>query len=95
MKKNELSLGDAIKEMVNTYHLKDKLNQSNIIINWEKIMGKTIAQYTSNIYVKDQKLFLKVDSAPLKNELNYAKSKIIEIVNKEAGYAIIKDVIIY
>ena len=95
MKKNEVSLGDAIKDMVNTYHIKDKLSQSNIVINWEKIIGKTIAQYTRNIYVKDHKLFLTIDSAALKNELNYSKKKIIEIINKEAGYELIKEVIIY
>lgn len=93
-KGNEQTLKQAILKLMEHYQLKNKLNETKLISNWEKLMGKTISRYTKQIYIKDHKLYLKIDSAPLRQELTYAKEKIIEILNKEVGETLIKEVII-
>ena len=55
-------------------------------------MGKTIAKSTSKISLKDEVLYLQIDSSVIKSELSFAKSKIIELVNKELGGTYIKRV---
>lgn len=93
-RKNEQTLKEAISDLLEHYHLKNKLSEAKIIADWEKLMGKTIAKYTKHIYIKDKKLFLHVDSAPLRQELTYSKEKIMEIINKEMGEKLIEDVVI-
>jgi predicted nucleic acid-binding Zn ribbon protein len=61
---------------------------------WEKLMGKTIAQYTDKIQIVNQKLFITTSVGPLKNELMYQKNQIIERVNEAFGEKIISEVII-
>jgi len=61
---------------------------------WETLMGKTIAQYTDKIQIVNQKLFITTSVGPLKNELMYQKSQIIERVNEAFGENIISEVII-
>ena len=90
---NDKSLGEVIRELINSYHLEGKLNEIKIVNSWEKVVGKMIANHTKDIYIKNGKLFVKIDSPALKNELSYSSSLIIENLNKEAGSGIIQEII--
>lgn len=93
-KKETSSLKEAIEAHMESYRLKGKFKQVQLINNWEKLMGKPIATRTTNIYVHKNILFVTVSSAPLKNELNLSKKKIIELFEREMGEGIIDDIII-
>ena len=94
LKTNEVTLKQALQALMKAYRIDGKINERKVIDNWEKIIGKTIARHTRNIYVKDGKLFLTIDSAPLKHEISYSKNKIIEMVNSEVGVNLISEVIL-
>lgn len=91
---NEQSLKEVISELFETNHMGNKLKEVQLINNWEKMVGNLIAKNTNKIYFNNGKLFLHIESAPLRTELTYSKSKIIEIINKEAGETFIDDVVI-
>jgi hypothetical protein len=57
-------------------------------------MGKTIAKYTEQVFVKDKLLFIYTTNATLKNELLYNKANIIKKVNAAIEEGYITDVII-
>lgn len=61
---------------------------------WEKLMGKTIAQYTDKIHIINNTLFITTQVAPLKQELLYQKEKIKLRVNEALGRDEIKEVVI-
>ena len=88
-----LPLKQAIEDMLELYKLKSKFNETYIISYWEQIMGTVISSRTTEIYIKERKLFIQLDSAPLRNELLLAKNKIVSMINKEVGEDIIEDVI--
>jgi predicted site-specific integrase-resolvase len=56
-------------------------------------MGVAIANRTGRIYISNRKLFVQITSAPLKSELAMSKSKIVEILNREAREDVLEDVI--
>ncbi len=91
---NEQSIKDVISDLMGSNHMKGKLAEINIINNWEKIVGNLIAKNTTKIYINKNKLYLHIESAPLRNELNYTRSKIVELVNQEAGTELIDDVVV-
>lgn len=91
--KNENTLKEAINEMLKAYQLDGKMKEVNIVASWERIMGCMIAKHTTNIYIKNQKLFIQIDSPALKSELSLSKHKIIEVLNKEAGTELVTEVI--
>jgi len=93
-KSNEQSIKDVISDFIQSNHMKNKLIEINIINNWGKIVGDLIAKNTTKIYFYKSKLFIHIESAPLRNELNYSKSKILELVNKEAGEELIDEVVV-
>ena len=91
-KSNEQSIGDAIKGMFKQYGLEQKFDQVKITTSWELIMGKTIAKYTTDIYFREGTLIIKLSSAALRQELQYAKTKIILKINTEIGKDVVKDI---
>jgi hypothetical protein len=90
----EVSIGDALKEFLKKSKLKNGVQAMQVKEAWEKIMGKTIANYTDKIEIINSTLFISTNIAPLKNELIYQKSKIIERVNEALGEKVIKEVVI-
>tara|TARA_B100000963_G_C22287971_1_gene520122 strand:+ start:325 stop:624 length:300 start_codon:yes stop_codon:yes gene_type:complete len=60
---------------------------------WLSVMGKNVSQYTQDIFIKDETLFLKINSSALKQELSFGKEKIIENFNKEMGNDGIKRIV--
>ncbi len=90
----EISLGEALQQFLNKSKLKSGMQAMQIEDVWEKIMGKTVAKYTDKLQIIGSTLFVTTSVAPLKNELLYQKEKIIEMVNKELGEKVIKEVVV-
>lgn len=88
-------LKEAMGEMFEKFRLSSKFNEMKLISSWESIMGKSIASRTSKIYIKDKILFVKLTSAPLKNELLISKIKILELLEKEGAKGIVEDIKFY
>jgi predicted nucleic acid-binding Zn ribbon protein len=91
---SEYSIGEALNKFLQRSHLKNGVRAIQIEEIWEKLMGKTIAQYTDKIQIVNQKLFITTSVGPLKNELMYQKNQIIERVNEAFGEKIISEVVI-
>ena len=90
----EISLQDAIQQFLKKSRLNAGIQSVRIEEIWERLMGKTIAKYTSKIEIINHTLFITSPVAPLKNELLYQKEKIIERVNEALGEKMIKEVVI-
>jgi predicted nucleic acid-binding Zn ribbon protein len=93
-KGNEYSLKEAIDEMLKTYRLDRKLDETRVINAWEKVVGEVIVRYTTNLRVNDGVLYVSLSSAPLKQELLYRRTEIAGLLNAECGAEIIREVVI-
>jgi len=93
--KNEITIGQALDMMVDDLKLRSKLNESRIKQGWVEIMGKPIAKYTSSVSLRGGNLYIKIDSAALKQELSYSRTKIMELFNNELGANVVKNVVIF
>ena len=93
-KTNNQSLKEVIEQMLNTYRLKGKLNEVEIINSWEGIVGKMIAKHTSEIYVRNKKLFVHLDSSVVREELSYAREKLLKSLNDVVGEDVITEIVL-
>jgi predicted nucleic acid-binding Zn ribbon protein len=93
MEDSNQTLGDAIREMIESYGLKNKLSEANLVHSWEHIVGKMIANHTKDLYIKNGKLFVRIDSPALKNELNYNRSELLDTLNEAAGSKVIQEIV--
>ncbi len=92
-KSNERTLGELIKEVLKHHRLEDKITETRIMSSWEKVMGAHIARYTDRVVIRGHVLTVYLRSSVLRNELAYAKSKIIRMINDELGEEIINKVV--
>lgn len=93
-KHNEHTLKEAIDQLLKAYKLDGKLAERRLIASWEKVMGTMIARHTKDLYIKQKQLFVTLDSAALRNELLLAKTKIVKMLNEEAGSEVITEVVL-
>jgi len=91
---NEKPLKVAIEEFLDKFHLRDKLNQAKVLQAWETVVGEMVARNTSQLHIRNKILYVKVNSAALRNELLFARNKIITALNKEAGSIVIHDIVL-
>lgn len=92
-KANDKSIKEAIEQMMQVYKIKRKFDETGIIAHWPDIVGKAVASRTKEIFVLDKKLFLRIESSVIKNELMVVRNQIIERINNEANTVLIEDVV--
>ncbi|MEJ7780287.1 MAG: DUF721 domain-containing protein [Daejeonella sp.] len=90
---NDKSLKDAIEQMLHVYKLRRKFDETSLIIAWPEMMGKAVANRTKDIFIRDRKLFIRLESAVIKNDLMMMRSDIILKMNERAGSSIIDEII--
>jgi predicted nucleic acid-binding Zn ribbon protein len=93
-KSNTLPIVDVIREYLKEMNIDQKLKEVGIVSQWEKLMGKTVAIRTSQIYIRNHILYIHVTSSVLKNELLMMRQAIIEKINEEAGERIVEQMVI-
>lgn len=91
-KNNQIKLGDALKELMDTYKLNVKMNEVRLYDAWDKVLGPTIAKHTVSKQLIEGRLIIRLDSAALRNELAFSKSKIIQSLNDTLGTKMVKEI---
>ena len=92
--KYDHTLKEVISDLINAYRWKDDLDLVKLGNSWDKIVGKIIARHTQNLKVKNRILYINVDSSVIRNELMFARSKLIDSINKEMGRKMIDDIVL-
>ncbi len=87
------TFGEALRELLNAYQLNAKYEQTKLINSWDRLMGEPIAKRTDKIFINNKKLYVKLNSAALKQELNMSKTKILSLFIREFGEVLIEDVV--
>lgn len=92
-KPNDITLKDAITKMLNTYRLRGKFDETGVVTFWPELMGTAVANRTTQIYVSQGKLFVRIESSVIKNELLMVRTGIIDKLNERAGSKVISELI--
>ncbi|MDR3696288.1 DUF721 domain-containing protein [Mucilaginibacter sp.] len=92
-KANDKSLKEAIEQMMQVYKIKRKFDETGIIAHWPELVGKPVANRTKELFIHDKKLFLRLESSVVKNELMNMRSQIIQKINEEANSILVEEII--
>lgn len=65
-----------------------------VVQEWKDMLGVTVANNTSKIYVSKNILFVHMTSPVIKQEVSYVKDKILLHMNKKFPTARLKEIII-
>ena len=87
------SVGQAIRELFNTYKLSSKFDEANLIDSWERLVGKPIAKRTKKLYIRNRVLFVEFDSPTMRHDFSLHRTHILDVFKKEFGEGVITEII--
>lgn len=88
------TMGQAIRELLNSYRLTSRFDEASLINSWERLAGKPIARRTKKLYIRNKVLFVELDSPSMKHDFSLHKGPVLELFKKEFGAGIITDIIV-
>ena len=89
------SIGDLLNRYLRTEGLEVPLLQKRVLDSWEKVVGRTVASYSGEKFIKNQTMFVKIVNPALRQDLSMMKSQIVKRLNAEVGAMVIVDLRIY
>jgi predicted nucleic acid-binding Zn ribbon protein len=89
---NERSLKEALEALVDDYGLRGKLDEQAVRSAWTDVAGEMIARHTMSMALRRGKLTVKVDSAPLREELRFMRSTLMELLNRRFEREVVTEI---
>ncbi|MCB0794142.1 MAG: DUF721 domain-containing protein [Flavobacteriales bacterium] len=89
---NELSLGEAIQDMVRELGLQERLDAAEVVTIYDEVVGPLIARHTRRVALKRGTLIIEVDSSPLRQEISYLKEDIRSRINERMKRQVVTSV---
>lgn len=91
---SHLNMGEALNEFIQKNKLQKGIDKVDAREAWASLMGNGVNNYTTNVELKNDTLFVSLSSAVLRQELSMGTSKIITMLNEELGKDLIKKIIL-
>lgn len=87
-------VGEAIRDLLKSYHLTTKFDEATLVNSWERMVGKPIAKRTKKVFIRDKVLFVEFDSPTMRHDFTLHKVHVLELFKKEFGSQVITEIII-
>lgn len=91
---NNLKIDSLIKFFIKKNNLENGLENVKIKDLWHEIMKNGVANYTTDINLKNGTLYIKLKSSVLREELSYGKEKIVKLLNEKLKKDLIKKIVL-
>lgn len=92
--REENSIEDVLKLIIRENRLEEGIDNIDARNAWINLLGPGIANYTLNVVLKREVLYVALSSPILREELSYGKQKIIRMINEDLGKEVIKDLVL-
>lgn len=89
------SIGDILGQAMRQDGLETPLIQRRLIAGWDKVAGTVVAKYTTEKYIKNQTLFVKISNPAMRADLAMRRTQLASELNKLVGSYVISDIKIY
>jgi predicted nucleic acid-binding Zn ribbon protein len=91
---NEQSLTEALDRLVDAFGMRERMDELDITTAWDKLVGPMVARHTVTVRLREGRLRVRVDSAPLRHELSYMREALKEVLNHRAGRTVVDEIIL-
>ena len=94
-KRKVRSIAELLPEFMRREGLETPLQQKRLVNAWDQVVGKPIAQYTGDKFVKNQTLYVKILNPALRADLSMNRSLLVHRLNEAVGAQVIADIRFY
>ena len=94
MRRNDAEqIGEMILKFFRQNGLESPLNEYRLVQAWRDVVGPAITKYTSNLYIKNQILYVHLTSSVLRQELMMGRDILVRNLNAKVGAQVIVNII--
>ncbi len=90
--RDALPVGEAIEQLMKVYRLQGAHDRTLVQAHWEELVGPAVARRTKSLRQEGKKLFVEIDSAPLREEMRHARAALIERIARDLGPGLIEEI---
>jgi len=94
-KKRVQTIDEILQRFLRDEGLETPLLQKRLIDSWETVVGDTVAQYTTEKFIKNQTLFVNITNPALRQDLGMMRSQLVKRLNETVSSLIITDIRLY
>lgn len=92
---NTERIDTIIRQFMRINGIETPYNQFKIIQAWPVVMGEHIQRYTSNLFIKNQTLYVQITSPAVKQNLLMEHRALAQRLNQHVGAQVIEDIHFY
>lgn len=94
MKRNNTEqIGDVLRQFLRQQGLETPLNEYRLVDAWKDAVGPVIARYTTNLFIKNQVLYVSLSSSVIRQELMMGREMLIRNLNAQVGSQVIVNIV--
>ena len=95
MKRTEpLAISEIINDFINKRQLSKAIVEGNAKDTWSEIVGEYIAKHTTDVFLKNNLLTVRVSSSAAKAEIHMRRRYYIQELNMKLGAGAVKNIIL-
>jgi hypothetical protein len=91
---DNLPVSDILKEFVEANKLQSGLDKVDVREAWAKMMGNGVNNYTTDVSLDRDVLYVALSSSVLREELSYGKQKIVDMLNESIGKKVVSKLVL-
>lgn len=85
---------EALSAFIQKNKLQTGMDKVEVRAAWSRLMGNGVNNYTTDVALKNDTLYVALSSSALREELNFGKGKIIKMINEELGKDLVKKLVL-
>ena len=94
-KREVKSIGELLQKVLRAEGFETPLLQKRLMDSWGTVVGPTVDCYTSEKFIKNQTLYVKIQNPALRQDLSMMRAQLVNRLNRQVGSQVITDVRIY
>ncbi len=91
-RRNVQTLDEVLMKMLRAQGLETPLLQKRLIDAWDTVAGPTVARYTTQKYIINQTLYVRIANPALRQDLSMMRSQLLQRLNSHVGSMVIADI---
>lgn len=94
-KRDVQSITDILNKLLREEGLEMPLMQKRLIDSWETVTGSIVARYTTEKYIKNQTLYVKIANPALRHDISMMRTQLVKRLNEHVGSFVINEVRVF
>lgn len=88
------SISELVRATCREEGLETPLNEYRLIKAWSQVLGENVKNYTGEMYIKNQILYVHVTSSVLRQELMMNRKNLVRRLNEHVKAQVITEIIL-